>query len=127
MRKVNTSTSERPGPKRFGGGLSDSPVGLATWILKKLHALTDREGQQPLTRLCTPPTSASTSRGRCRFIRMSCPSSRAVGLPAFADLRSWTDMPHGGHFAALEAPDLLSEDVVTFLAGLASACGHTPR
>jgi hypothetical protein len=30
------------------------------------------------------------------------------------DLRSWTDMPHGGHFAAMEQPVLLAEDVRAF-------------
>ncbi|MGI9019704.1 MAG: epoxide hydrolase family protein [Solirubrobacterales bacterium] len=36
----------------------------------------------------------------------------------FADLRSWTEMPRGGHFAAHEEPELLAEDVLGFLAGL---------
>jgi pimeloyl-ACP methyl ester carboxylesterase len=30
------------------------------------------------------------------------------------DLRQWTDMPRGGHFAGMEVPDLLSEDVASF-------------
>ena len=30
------------------------------------------------------------------------------------DLRRWTRMPRGGHFAALEAPDLLAEDIRAF-------------
>jgi pimeloyl-ACP methyl ester carboxylesterase len=30
----------------------------------------------------------------------------------------WTEMPHGGHFAALETPDLLVEDMRAFFAGL---------
>ena len=36
----------------------------------------------------------------------------------FADLRRWTEMPRGGHFAALEQPDLLAEDVRAFAASL---------
>ena len=36
----------------------------------------------------------------------------------FSDLRSWTEMPRGGHFAAFEEPELLADDVVGFLAGL---------
>jgi pimeloyl-ACP methyl ester carboxylesterase len=35
-----------------------------------------------------------------------------------ADLRSWTEMPHGGHFAAWEEPDLLAADVLAFARGL---------
>jgi pimeloyl-ACP methyl ester carboxylesterase len=30
----------------------------------------------------------------------------------------WTEMPHGGHFAALEEPKLLVEDVRAFFRGL---------
>jgi pimeloyl-ACP methyl ester carboxylesterase len=32
----------------------------------------------------------------------------------FFDVKRWTTMPHGGHFAALEEPDLLVNDVRTF-------------
>lgn len=35
-----------------------------------------------------------------------------------ADLRSWTEMPRGGHFAAWEEPGLLGADVVAFAADL---------
>ena len=28
--------------------------------------------------------------------------------------RPWTEMPRGGHFSALEVPDLLVEDLRTF-------------
>ncbi len=38
--------------------------------------------------------------------------------PALAEqvfaIRRWTEMPRGGHFAALEAPDLLAADVTAF-------------
>lgn len=33
------------------------------------------------------------------------------------DVRHWTDMPRGGHFAALEAPDLLVADLRAFFGG----------
>jgi pimeloyl-ACP methyl ester carboxylesterase len=36
----------------------------------------------------------------------------------FSDLRSWTDMPRGGHFAAFEEPELLADDVIAFLGEL---------
>lgn len=32
------------------------------------------------------------------------------------DLRRWTEMPRGGHFAAHEEPELLADDLVAFLA-----------
>jgi pimeloyl-ACP methyl ester carboxylesterase len=34
------------------------------------------------------------------------------------DVVHWTDMPWGGHFAALEAPEALADDVAKFLHGL---------
>jgi pimeloyl-ACP methyl ester carboxylesterase len=34
---------------------------------------------------------------------------------AYADLRRFTEMPKGGHFAAVEEPELLAEDIRSFL------------
>ena len=34
------------------------------------------------------------------------------------DLRRWTEMPRGGHFAAFEEPELLADDVIGFLGEL---------
>ena len=34
------------------------------------------------------------------------------------DIRRWTEMPRGGHFAALEEPELLTEDVRAFFSSL---------
>ena len=36
----------------------------------------------------------------------------------FSDLRRWTEMPRGGHFAAFEEPELLAGDVVGFLSSV---------
>jgi len=36
----------------------------------------------------------------------------------FSDLRRWTEMPRGGHFAAFEEPRLLADDVVGFLSSV---------
>jgi pimeloyl-ACP methyl ester carboxylesterase len=36
----------------------------------------------------------------------------------FSDLRRWTDMPRGGHFAAFEEPELLGNDLIEFLAAV---------
>ena len=33
------------------------------------------------------------------------------------DVVRWTEMPRGGHFAAMEEPELLAADVREFLAG----------
>jgi len=35
-------------------------------------------------------------------------------MSAQHNLVRWTEMPRGGHFAAMEEPELLAEDVRTF-------------
>lgn len=44
---------------------------------------------------------------------------RAWSERVLADLRRWTEFDRGGHFAAFEEPELLAEDLIEFLAGLA--------
>jgi microsomal epoxide hydrolase len=39
----------------------------------------------------------------------------------FFNVQRWTDMPRGGHFAAMEEPELLVEDIRTFFRPLRSA------
>ena len=34
------------------------------------------------------------------------------------DIRHWSEFDRGGHFAAMEVPELLAEDVREFFAGL---------
>jgi pimeloyl-ACP methyl ester carboxylesterase len=43
---------------------------------------------------------------------------RSVAATMYTDIRRWTVMPRGGHFAALEQPALLAEDVIGFFAAL---------
>jgi pimeloyl-ACP methyl ester carboxylesterase len=43
---------------------------------------------------------------------------RSAAERVFTDLRRWTVMPKGGHFAALEQPELLAEDVTIFFRDL---------
>jgi pimeloyl-ACP methyl ester carboxylesterase len=43
------------------------------------------------------------------------PAPRAFG-ERWLNLKRWTEMPRGGHFAALEQPDLLADDIRAFAA-----------
>ncbi len=43
---------------------------------------------------------------------------RALAERTYTDIRRWTVMPRGGHFAALEQPDALAAEVVAFFASL---------
>ncbi len=43
---------------------------------------------------------------------------RSLAQKMYSDIRRWTVMPKGGHFAALEQPELLAEDVTAFFLSL---------
>ncbi|MCY3888315.1 MAG: hypothetical protein OXG50_00220 [bacterium] len=53
------------------------------------------------------PTSPETASGR-----------PGPGLEYWYNIARWTEMPSGGHFASLEAPELYVEDAVDYFAGL---------
>jgi microsomal epoxide hydrolase len=43
---------------------------------------------------------------------------RSLVVKTYADIRRWTTMPKGGHFAALEQPDALAHEVIEFFRDL---------
>jgi microsomal epoxide hydrolase len=129
-------------------GLSDSPAGLATWIIEKFRSWSDCEGDVSkafdrdtlLTNLMLYwATNSIASATRIYFEtaaenddiwaapRVEVPTGVAAfprepylapraWVERLYDVRQWTDMPRGGHFAALEAPDLLGADLRRFFA-----------
>ena len=139
---------QRTRPMTVAYGLNDSPIGLLAWLLEKYRAWTDRrDGRTGLTDdyVLTQAslywfTGAIATSFRPYWEhrafppahggRISTPTAVAV-FPA--DLvhppRSWaergynlaryTRMPRGGHFAAVEEPDLLADDIRAFLSELA--------
>jgi len=64
----------------------------------------------PVTRSSTPTADAS-------FPREIPHPPRSFAERVF-NIQRWTKMPHGGHFAALEAPELLAADVTAFFRAL---------
>src|ERR671912_405663 len=84
---------QRTRPQILAYGLADSPVGLAAWILDKW-----REGSDWGT----------------GTIGTSFRSHREWAERAYSDLRRFTDMPRGGHFTAMEEPELLAQDLRGF-------------
>lgn len=71
--------------------------------------------------------TACTGRGRSRqgrtidiptgyaeFAREILRPPRSVAARTYTDLRRWTTMPKGGHFAAMEQPDALAREVQEF-------------
>jgi len=133
-------------PQTLGYGLTDSPAGLAGWIVEKFYAWTDNNGSpddavtrdQLLTNLTVywvTKTINSSVRLYCESQRtdrfgpvgefISTPTAAAVfpkeifRVPkAYAESRfnlvRYTRFDRGGHFAALEEPDLLVQDVQMF-------------
>ena len=45
---------------------------------------------------------------------------RSIAEKTYTDIRRWTVMPKGGHFAAMEQPDALAKDVRQFFRPLRS-------
>ena len=73
-------------------------AGAVTWTLQKLKELTH----------CTRVPAAFA-----RFPRdLSSPPREWAAR--FFDVQRWTEMPSGGHFAALEEPERLAEDLRAF-------------
>ncbi|WP_161880490.1 epoxide hydrolase family protein [Deinococcus alpinitundrae] len=127
-------------PQTLAYGLSDSPVGLAAWIAEKFRAWTDLGGQgvSPdalLTNIAlywftnTIGSSVRLYRENQRQPVHFAPGQRVrppLSVAVFPrelpmpprswvervyDVRRWTLMPRGGHFAAMEEPELLAADI----------------
>ncbi len=134
-------------PQTLAFALSDSPVGLAAWLVEKFRTWTDNRGspEDALTRdemladislyWFTGAIGASFWPYHARMHRpwpipegkrvtvpmgyaafpkeiLSPPRSLAEGM--YADIRRWTEMPRGGHFAAMEQPEALAEEIRAF-------------
>ena len=134
-------------PQTLGYGLTDSPAGLAAWIVEKFRAWCDCDGdvEKKFTKdeLLTNVslywfTNTATSSARIYYEsrvapgnaeRVSVPTACALfpkeitvpprrWVEARYNLVQWTVMPRGGHFAAMEEPELLVEDVRKFFGAL---------
>lgn len=60
----------------------------------------------------TPPVGIASF--PCEIIR----PPRSLAARVYTDIRRWTAMKRGGHFAALEQPEALSEEIFAFFRGL---------
>lgn len=134
-------------PQTLGFALDDSPSGLAAWIVEKFHAWCDCDDniESRFTKddLLTNVmlywiTQSGASSTRIYFEnRVAPPNPAKVTVPtacalfpkeisvpprkwveARYNLVRWSEMPRGGHFAALEQPDLLVTDVREFFRGI---------
>jgi pimeloyl-ACP methyl ester carboxylesterase len=134
-------------PHTIGYALDDSPAGLAAWIVEKFRAWSDVNGnvEQKFTKdeLLTNimlywVTQSGASSARIYYEnqrakppqgRVQVPTACAVfpkeisiaprrWVEAQYNVTRWTEMPRGGHFAAMEEPTLLAEDIRAFFGTL---------
>jgi len=131
-------------PQTLGVGLNDSPAGLLAWTVEKFRAWSDCDGdpETVFTRdqLITNAmlywvTETAASSARLYWEERHCDAARPefVAVPTGVarypkeilryprpwverryNVTYWADMPRGGHFAAMEQPDLFAEDVRAF-------------
>jgi microsomal epoxide hydrolase len=126
-------------PQSLAYGLADSPVGLAGWIIEKFRAWSDGDdldasfGRDRLLDNLSVYWLTNTINSSMRLyyetdfgaaipdtVDVPTGFARYPGevqrIPrqwaeAVYDIVHWTEMPAGGHFAAMEVPDLFVEDV----------------
>ena len=136
-------TQQSTKPQTLAYGLGDSPVGQLAWIVEKFYEWTHGDGI-PIgkDRLLTNVmlywlTGTAGSSANLYYEVMHGPrgaverSPVPTGVAVFAEdmairryaeaahtITHWTDFDTGGHFAALEVPDLLVADVREFFSTL---------
>jgi epoxide hydrolase len=123
-------------PQTLGYGLADSPVGQAMWIYEKFQAWSDNKGDpaeaisvdhmlDDISLYWLTDTAASSARLYYEsfakdFVRMTLDMPVAVSIfkgdlfvppkpwgdQTYSKLFYWNEVPKGGHFAALEQPEL---------------------
>lgn len=131
-------------PQTLGYGLEDSPAGLCAWIVEKFREWSDADLDEAFTKdqLLTNVmvywiTRTATSSARIYWEmrqarREAIPQARIevpTGIANFPveitrmprawvehryNVTHWTEPPRGGHFAAMEVPDLFVQDVREF-------------
>ncbi|MGW8269385.1 MAG: epoxide hydrolase family protein [Burkholderiales bacterium] len=134
-------------PTTLAFGLTDSPAGLAAWLVEKFRSWTDCDGnpENVLTRdeMLTDimlywvsgaigssfwPYYARMHRpwpvpdgktvdvpmGYVEFPKEILRPPRSVAERMYRNIRRWTVMPKGGHFAALEQPEALAREIREF-------------
>jgi pimeloyl-ACP methyl ester carboxylesterase len=137
---------QRTKPLTLAYGLSDSPVGLCAWLAEKMicwaatpNALTKEEILANVTLYWLTETIYSSTRLYNESSKVPFHFTEAdfvkvpVGIAHFPyeepfpprryiergyNIVHWAEMPAGGHFAALEQPSLLAEDLLHFGAQL---------
>lgn len=143
-------TQQATKPQTLSYAMMDSPVGVAAWILEKMHGWSDIAGEdvesvytkdQLLTNIMVYIVTRTFNTASWIYFgrreeggRVLSPEGKRVEVPTACALfpkellawpprsyaeriynvTQWTEMPRGGHFAAMEEPQLLIEDIRKF-------------
>jgi pimeloyl-ACP methyl ester carboxylesterase len=133
-------------PQTIGYGLNDSPVGQLAWIVEKFKEWTDPRDDLPEAsidrdRILTDVmlywlTGTGASSAHLYYESMHAnewptPSTVPTGVAVFAEdvsirryaerlnnIVHWSEFDRGGHFAAMEVPELLVGDIRSFFGSL---------
>jgi microsomal epoxide hydrolase len=133
-------------PQTLAFALTDSPAGLAAWIVEKFHRWTDNDGD-PASAVSRdamlanitlywvtgaigssfwpyyarmhrpwpiPEGQIGVPTGYAEFRREILLPPRSLAERVYSDIRRWTKMERGGHFAALEQPAALADEIREF-------------
>ena len=132
-------------PQTLAYALTDSPAGLAAWIVDKFRAWSDCGGDVAsaidrdrmlanislywftgaigssfipyYARMHRPwplPGPVTAPAGYAEFPAEILRPPKSVAERTYRDIRRWTVMPRGGHFAAMEQPDALAHEIREF-------------
>ncbi len=107
-------------PQTLADALNDSPVGLAAWMVEKFQRWSDCDGDLE-RRFSKDELLANVM---VYWVTGTIGTSPEEWARRFIDVRRWQVMPRGGHFAAMEEPELLARELRAFFAR--SASGKSP-
>ena len=127
-------------PQTLAYGLTDSPAGQAAWIYEKFHAWTDNDGTAEsavdrdalldnIMLYWLPAAAGSSARlyweslhsfkpqplvipvGVSVFPKETIRPSRRWADRCYSNIIHWNELASGGHFAALEQPDIFVQEI----------------
>ena len=138
-------------PQTLAYGINDSPAGLAGWIVEKFRTWSDCKGDvensfskdELLTNLTIywatqtanssfrlyyeamankpkPGSKVDVPTGVCIFPKDLMPAPKAFA-ERFFNVQHWAEASKGGHFAAMEKPEILAADIRQFVTNLSAA------
>jgi len=127
-------------PQTLAYGLTDSPAGLAAWIAEKFRTWSDGGIRRDdlLANISLywftgaigssfwpyharlhrpwPFDKVEVPVGYAEFPKEILRPPRSLAAKMYTNIRRWTVMPRGGHFAAMEEPRALAAEILEFFA-----------